>query len=493
MATRFVTNLDLVQNQILRGRFQVFPSDPNGAPGSQDAPFTGWVIYNSTEKTLKYYDGTAWQRTLVSIGVAGDSSSALTITNNSDGTVTITPNLATGSLDGVMSAEDKAKLDAATASDSVNTLVMRDSAGRYQAATPVAGLDVANKSYVDSARTGLDVKASVKVATTEAITLSTDLAPGDEIDGYTLVAGDRVLVKNQDSASENGIYVVQADGSVVRATDADQNAEVTPGMFTFVEQGDLNADSGWVMITDGTINLGSTGLEFSLFSVAGNILAGAGLSKTGDVLDVNTDGTSIEIDNDALRIASGAAGDALAWDAGVLDVVVSTGGGLAITSDELEIKLDANVAGLTTTTGGLALASGVAGDGLTFTAGVLSRNVIDLGQGSDDTTGTLPVDQGGTGATTEANARINLGYTTTGFTGTTPVLARISSQAIGNGLDTAYVLTHNFGTRAVIVQIFDTSTYDTVIADVERTSNDTVTVRFSVAPATGAFTAVITG
>lgn len=487
MATRFVTNLDLVQNQILKGRFESVANDPT------TGAFTGWVIYNTTEKTLKYYDGAAWQRLVVSISSAGAASEAITITNNSDGTVTITPNLASGTDDGVMSASDKAKLDASTASDSVGTLVIRDANGRFQVATPVNGLDAANKSYVDSARTGLDVKASVKVATTAPINLSTDLFPGEEIDGYELVAGDRILVKDQGTATENGIYVIQSDGSIVRAADADSNAEVTPGLFTFVEQGTLNADSGWVLITDAPISLGTTGLEFSLFSVAGNILAGDGLSKTGDVLNVNTDGTSIEINADALRIASGAAGDALSWDAGVLDVVVSSDGGLKITSDELEIKLDGNVAGLTTTTDGLALKSDVAGDGLTFTAGVLSRNVIDLGQGSDDTTGTLPVDQGGTGATTEANARLNLGYTTTGFTTSTPVLARVSSQAIGNGIDTAYIITHNFGTRAVVVQVYDSSTYDTVIADVERTSDNTVTVRFSTAPATGAFTAVITG
>ncbi|NDD26552.1 MAG: hypothetical protein EB103_06810, partial [Actinobacteria bacterium] len=308
MATKFVTNLDLVQNQILKGRFESVSSDPTSGT------FTGWVIYNSTEKTLKYYDGSAWQRLVVSISSAGAASEAITVTNNSDGTVTITPNLATGTDDGVMSAADKAKLDASSASDSVNTLVIRDSNGRFQVATPVNGLDAANKSYVDSARTGLDVKASVKVATTGPITLSTGLEAGDVIDGYTLVAGDRVLVKDQDTASENGIYVVAESGAPSRSDDADSSLEVTGGMFTFVEQGTLNADSGWVLITDGSISLGTTGLEFALFSVAGNILAGAGLSKTGDVLDVNVDDTSIEITDDTLRIASGAAGDGLGWD-----------------------------------------------------------------------------------------------------------------------------------------------------------------------------------
>jgi len=486
MATRFVTNLDLVQNQILKGRFEALASDPSSGA------FTGWVIYNTTEKTLKYYDGAAWQRLLVSISSAGSASEAITVVNNADGTVTITPNLASGTDDGVMSASDKAKLDASTASDSVNTLVIRDAGGRFQVSTPVNGLDAANKSYVDSARTGLDVKASVKVATTGPINLAADLAPGDEIDGYTLVAGDRVLVKNQSTASENGIYEVQSDGSIVRADDADSNAEVTPGLFTFVEQGTLNADSGWVLITDAPITVGSTALDFSLFSVAGNILAGDGLSKTGDVLNVNV-GTGIEIVGDALRIKSDAAGNGLGYDAGVLSVNIGATTGLQITSDDVGIKLDAAIAGLETTADGLKIKSNIAGDGLTYTAGVLSRNAIDLAQGSDDTTGTLPVDQGGTGATTEANARLNLAETPVGFTGSTPVLARVTSKVIGDGANTSYAVVHNFNTRAVVAQVFDSSTHDTVIADVVRTDVNTVTVAFSNAPSSGAFTVVITG
>jgi hypothetical protein len=494
MATKFVTNLDLVQNQILKGRFESVSSDPT------TGTFTGWVIYNSTEKTLKYYDGTAWQRLVVSISSAGAASEAITVTNNSDGTVTITPNLATGTDDGVMSASDKAKLDASSAADSINTLVIRDANGRFQVATPVSGLDAANKSYVDSARTGLDVKASVKVATTGPITLSTGLEAGDEIDGYTLVAGDRVLVKNQDTASENGIYVVAESGAPSRADDADSSAEVTPGLFTFVEQGTTNADSGWVLITNAPITLGTTGLEFSLFSVAGNILAGAGLSKTGDVLDVNVDSNAasptLEISSDRLRIASTAAGSGLSGGGGSpLAVNVASDGGIQITSDNLEIKVNSAVNGLDTTADGLALQSNMAGTGLTFTSGVLSVNAIDLDSSSGGgVTGILPIANGGTNASTEAQARTNLAATSpTGANTSTPVLARVANKVIGDGASTSFTVTHNFGTRAVVVQVFDSSSYDTVIADVVRTTTDSVTVSFSVAPASNAFTVVVTG
>ena len=487
MAQKFVTNLNLNQNQLIKGKFEVLASDP-----STDN-FEGRLIYNSTEKTIKVYTGSAWRKMLHGITSTGDQSEAITI-SEANGAVTIQPNLATSSFDGVMSAADKTKLDAATATETANTLVLRDGNGRFKAATPTADLDVANKGYVDAARTGLDVKASVKVATTAPITIATGLEAGDVIDGYTLVAGDRVLVKNQSTASENGIYIASVSGAPSRATDADNNAEVTPGMFTFVENGILNADSGWVLITDGDITVGTTGLAFSLFSVAGNILAGDGLSKTGDVLNVNT-GVGIEIHSDALRIKSDAAGNGLGYDAGVLSVTIGGSTGLAITSDAVGIKLDSGIAGLATTSDGLKIKSDIAGDGLTYTAGVLSRNVIDLGQGSDDTTGTLPVDQGGTGATTESGARDNLavGGDTGTRTSTTPTLARKTSQVIGDASATSFAIVHNFNTRLVQTEVFDSATFDTVIADVVRTNVNTVTVSFSVAPDAGAYTVVITG
>ena len=264
-------------------------------------------------------------------------------------------------------------------------------------------------------------------------------------------------------------------------------------MFTFVENGTTNADSGWVLITDGDITVGTTGLAFSLFSVAGNILAGDGLSKTGDVLNVNT-GVGIEISSDALRIKSDAAGDGLGYSAGVLAVNVGSTTGLEITSDNVGIKLDSGIAGLATTSSGLKIKSDIAGDGLTYTNGVLSRNVIDLAQGSDDTSGTLPVDQGGTNSITESAARTSLAFTSSvNLTTTTPVLARISSQVIGNNSNLSFALVHNFGTRSVNVQVFDSATFDTVIADVVRTDTNTVTVSFSVAPDNGAYTVVIAG
>lgn len=148
---------------------------------------------------------------------------------------------------------------------------------------PTNPQDAATKSYVDATKQGLDVKDSVRAATTGNITLS---AP-QTIDGVSVIAGDRVLVKNQTTGSENGIYIVNA-GAWTRSTDADSNADVTSGMFTFVEEGTTNADSGWVLTTNNPITLGTTALSFTQFSGAGQVDAGAGLTKTGNTIDVVT-------------------------------------------------------------------------------------------------------------------------------------------------------------------------------------------------------------
>jgi len=156
------------------------------------------------------------------------------------------------------------------------------------------------KEYVDAVKVGLDFKDSVRVASTANVTVS---GPGAAIDGITLSSGDRVLLKNQSTASQNGIYVFNgAASALTRATDADSSTEVTAGMFVFVEEGTVNADQGFVLTTDGTITVGSTSLSFTQFSGAGQIVAGDAMTKTGNQLDVNDDNITLEVNSDALRI-----------------------------------------------------------------------------------------------------------------------------------------------------------------------------------------------
>ena len=167
-------------------------------------------------------------------------------------------------------------------------------------ADPTQAQDAATKAYVDAVKQALDIKDSVRVATTANITIASDLGVGDSIDGVTLADGDRVLVKNQSTGSENGIYL--AGSSPVRSADANASSEVTSGMFCFVEEGTVNGDNGFVLTTNDPITLDTTALTFTQFNGAGQIIAGDALSKSGNTLNVNNDNITLEVASDSLRI-----------------------------------------------------------------------------------------------------------------------------------------------------------------------------------------------
>lgn len=167
---------------------------------------------------------------------------------------------------------------------------------------PSTALQAATKQYVDAVASGLDVKNSVLVATTVAGTLATSFANGQTVDGVVLATGNRILIKNQASGAENGIYTVNASGAPTRATDADSAAEVTSGMFVFVSKGTANGSNGFVLTTDDPITLGTTALTFSQFSGAGLITAGAGLTKTGNQLDVVAGSSMVSVAADSIDV-----------------------------------------------------------------------------------------------------------------------------------------------------------------------------------------------
>ena len=236
--------------------------------------------------------------------------------------------------------------------------------------TPSAANDLVNKSYADAIANGLDVKASVRAATTANITLS----GAQTIDGVSIIAGDRVLVKDQTAGAENGIYVAAA-GAWARAADADVSAEVTAGMFTFVEEGTVALDTGWVLITNNPIVLATTALVFTQFTGVGAIVAGAGLTKTGSTIDFVTADTSLTVNaNDVAVNVAGSSG--LQVSSGVKikpDTVTANTLAITLTADGAGVKYDS--ASFSETSEALFLAAGVAGAGLALTAGVLSVGV----------------------------------------------------------------------------------------------------------------------
>jgi len=170
----------------------------------------------------------------------------------------------------------------------------------YKDRTQFDANTLVTKEYADSIKQSLDVKQSVRAATTANITIATALNSGDTIDGVTLANGDRVLVKDQSTGSENGIYVVGA--TPARSDDADTSADVTAGMFVFVTEGTANGDNGFILTTNDTITLGTTALSFTQFSGAGQITAGDGLSKSGNTISVNADDDTIGISGDLVGL-----------------------------------------------------------------------------------------------------------------------------------------------------------------------------------------------
>ena len=181
---------------------------------------------------------------------------------------------------------------------------------------------LANKMYVDQVAQGLDTKPSCKLATTA--NLSATYSNGSAGVGATLTnsgtqavlvldstaanLNDRILVKDQTTRTQNGIYTVTSVGSastnwvLTRATPEDQPSELSGGAFVFVEEGVSNANNGYTFTHTGAPTFGTTNLDVSQFSGAGQITAGAAMSKDGNQLDVEVDDSSIEVSSDALRV-----------------------------------------------------------------------------------------------------------------------------------------------------------------------------------------------
>lgn len=241
-------------------------------------------------------------------------------------------------------------------------------------ADPSSAQDAATKNYVDNAVAGLKWKSSVRAATTANGTLATAYANGQVIDGVTLATNDRILLKNQTTQSENGIYVVQASGAPVRATDADSATEL-PQATVFVQEGTTLADTAWVLTNNGAIVVGTTALVFAQFGGGGVYTAGNGLT-----LSTNT-----------------------------FTVVANTG---------------------------------------------------------------IIVNGSGVGAD---------------FT----ILVKKFAVSIGDGSTTALTVTHSLGTKDVIVAIYDNSTFDEIIADINHATTNTLTITFAVAPTTNQYRVVV--
>ena len=240
----------------------------------------------------------------------------------------------------------------------------------YQGRSGFTSDSLTNKAYVDSVANGLDVKASVRVATTANLAATYSNGAGTltnsgsqaalAIDGVTLLVTQRVLVKNQTAAAQNGFYKVTTVGNgstnwvLTRTPDADAASELTAGAFTFAEEGTANGDNGYVLSTNGAITLGTTAITFEQFSGAGQITAGNGLTKSGNTIDAVGTANRIAVAADTIDIASTYVGQTSLTTLGTIatgtwaatDVAVAHGGtGLsAFTGKGVMIANDAGTA-----------------------------------------------------------------------------------------------------------------------------------------------------
>ena len=237
-------------------------------------------------------------------------------------------------------------------------------------AEPTQSSDAATKNYVDAVKTGLDVKDSVIVTTTGNLTgtyangasgvgatlTNSGTQAALTIDSRVLTVGDRVLVKDQSTGLQNGFYRVTTVGSasvnwvLTRTVDADEASEITPGAFTFVEEGTIGASNGYVCTNVGAITIGTTPINFVQFSGAGSVIAGDGLTKNGNTLDAVGTAGRISISADAIDISASYVGQATITTLGTIStgtwqgsVIGATYGGTGVNNGSNTITLGGNL------------------------------------------------------------------------------------------------------------------------------------------------------
>ena len=250
--------------------------------------------------------------------IAGSGTGSATVKSNGNHDLVLqTGNSTTGSI----TITDGTGGNITIAPDGTGTVDMSDKR-ITSVADPTNAQDAATKAYVDATSVGLDVKDSVVAATTAnlsgtysngtagvgATLTNSGTQAAFSIDGVSPSQDDRVLVKNQSTGAQNGIYTLTTVGSgstnwvLTRAEDADAASQITGGTFVFVEQGTTNADAGFVFTHNGTPTMGTTDLGVTQFSGAGAVAAGDGLTQDGNTFAVGVDDSSIEINSDVLRV-----------------------------------------------------------------------------------------------------------------------------------------------------------------------------------------------
>jgi len=286
---KHLVNIDLNKNELQNARIQNLAS----APGT---PVEGQVYHDTTTHATYVWNGSAWRPV-----------DAAKLTDGTIANTALTTNpLARANHTGTQTASTISDFNTAVRTNRLDQMATPTAAvamGSQQItglAAPTNGTDAANKDYVDGAVAGISWKNEVRVATTANGTLASAFANGQTVDGTVLATNDRILIKDQSTQSENGIYIVNSSGAPTRATDADSAAEIY-GAAVFVTNGTANGGKRFVCSTQAPITLDSTGITFAQFDAGAVYTAGNGLTLSTNDFNVGA-GTGISVAADSVSI-----------------------------------------------------------------------------------------------------------------------------------------------------------------------------------------------